>query len=278
MLLAASSGLYLYQTKHRTRLLDKQIETTLEATEAVHERTRLLNAEWALLNDPSRLGELANKFLNLRPVAPGQFITMAELDKHLPPVRDFPPSGALPAEPAPEVPMAAALPTARATPPAPTTAQAAAQPAAPTGAPRPTQLAAATPAKPVLRPLAEPAEPKPEAPMALPPPRALAHAATPARREPGVAALVAQRPATAANGVGPVAGPMPTPVSNPVMMNPGLSRVLATSAPTHVSGSSALGTQAISRVGYTGSVLGNAQTTLAPPVPIASALGSTGMR
>jgi hypothetical protein len=260
MLLAASSGLYLYQTKHRTRMLDKTIEATVAETESVHERTRLLNAEWALLNDPSRLGDLAGKFLTLRPVAPNQFVTMAELEKHLPAVREFAPSGALPAEPPPEVPMAASLPTQ---PPPP------AHPPA-TAPARPTQLAAAATPKPSFRPASEPAEPKPEMPLALPAPRPLARA--PTRREPAVAAL----PAPHSASVGAVAGPLPTPVSNPVMMNPVLSRVIATNTPPAPNAT----VQPISRIGYSGSVLGNARMTLAPPVPVSStdSVGSSGTR
>ena len=45
----------------------------------------MLRAEWALLNQPDRLQTLAAKFLpQLQPMAPTQFVQVAELDKHLP--------------------------------------------------------------------------------------------------------------------------------------------------------------------------------------------------
>ena len=59
-LLACGSGLYLYQSKHRVQLLDRQIEKTVRATEELREQTRVLHAEWTLLNDPQRLQALAD--------------------------------------------------------------------------------------------------------------------------------------------------------------------------------------------------------------------------
>ncbi len=86
-LLACGSGLYLYQSKHRVEMLDHQIEQTVHATDQLREQTRVLHAEWTLLNDPQRLQALADQFLNLKPVAPGQFTSVAELDNRLPAVK-----------------------------------------------------------------------------------------------------------------------------------------------------------------------------------------------
>ena len=83
-LLACGSGLYLYQSKHRVQLLDRQIEQTVHATDALREQTRVLHAEWTLLNDPQRLQALADQFLTLKTVSPGQFTSMADLDSRLP--------------------------------------------------------------------------------------------------------------------------------------------------------------------------------------------------
>jgi hypothetical protein len=49
-------------------------------------RTAVLQAEWALQNDPERLQDLADRFLALRPLAPGQFVTVADIDHRLPPI------------------------------------------------------------------------------------------------------------------------------------------------------------------------------------------------
>lgn len=103
-LLACGSGLYLYQSKHRVQVLDREIEQTVHATDTLREQTRVLHAEWTLLNDPQRLQALAEQFLALKTVAPGQFTSMADLENRLPPVR-------APEPPAPEpveVPVAQA--------------------------------------------------------------------------------------------------------------------------------------------------------------------------
>ena len=86
-LLACGSGLYLYQAKHRVQMIDREIEKTVRATDELREQTRVLHAEWTLLNDPQRLQALADQFLNLKTVTPGQFTSMAELDNRLPAVR-----------------------------------------------------------------------------------------------------------------------------------------------------------------------------------------------
>jgi hypothetical protein len=97
-LLACASGLYLYQSKHRVQMLDRDIERTVHITEATRDQTRLLGAEWMLLNDPERLRSLADQFLALQTVKPTQFTTLADLDHRLPPVR----SPDAPLEPVPE--------------------------------------------------------------------------------------------------------------------------------------------------------------------------------
>ncbi|MDE2515378.1 MAG: hypothetical protein KGL12_05090, partial [Rhodospirillales bacterium] len=91
-LLACGSGLYLYQAKHRVNVLDRQIEATVKQTADLRARTRMLEADWMVLNDPQRLQALSGQLLtDLQPVAPSQFTTMAELDSRLPPVGPPPP-------------------------------------------------------------------------------------------------------------------------------------------------------------------------------------------
>jgi hypothetical protein len=121
MLLAAASGLYLYQTKHQAQLLDREIDQLLNDANVARGRANVLRAEYALENDPSRLADLAGHFLALKTTEPGQFTTWAELGKRLPPVSAGPsepvsaePLVSLehPAEPAraapPDAPVAAA--------------------------------------------------------------------------------------------------------------------------------------------------------------------------
>ena len=87
ILMAAGSGLYLYQTKHRSQLLDRDIVKIINDTQQARERTSILKAEYALLNQPDRLQALADKFLNLKPTQPQQFVQLSDLDSRLPPPR-----------------------------------------------------------------------------------------------------------------------------------------------------------------------------------------------
>lgn len=86
LLLAAGSGLYLYQTKHRAEMLDTKIERALKQAAAARERVGLLRAEWALLNEPDRLSRLAGQYLDLQPLTPSQFVSLADLGSRLPPI------------------------------------------------------------------------------------------------------------------------------------------------------------------------------------------------
>ncbi len=84
LLAACGSGLYLYSEKHRTALLDREIGQVIHRTEAARARTGLLRAEWALLNEPGRLSDMAGRYLTLHPMAPTQFVPVAMLAAHLP--------------------------------------------------------------------------------------------------------------------------------------------------------------------------------------------------
>ncbi len=85
MLLAGGSGLYLYQSKHQAQMLDREIARTLKATDVARDRIGVLRGEWALLNEPERLAELAQAHLALKTLIPTQFATAAELGARLPP-------------------------------------------------------------------------------------------------------------------------------------------------------------------------------------------------
>jgi hypothetical protein len=168
-LLACGSGLYLYQAKHRVQVLDRQIEETVQATEKLREQTRVLHAEWTLMNDPQRLQALADQFLTLKTVQPSQFTSMADLDSRLPPVP--PPEVTPPPAPAAAPPA----PVAEATPPPPqpeqpsATVVATAPPPPPPPQAKPVAVAAAPP--PPKPPEHKPAPPKPAIADARPIPR-----------------------------------------------------------------------------------------------------------
>ncbi len=154
-LLACGAGLYLYSAKHRVQLVDHEIEKTVRATDELREQIRVLHAEWTLQNDPQRLQALADQFLSLKTVTPGQFtswrIWITGCQRFLPPEPTAPEA----TEPQP-VPVAQA-PQPEELPPAP----AAPRPAAPASPPaRPAAVVAVA-----APPVPPPAERKP------PPPR-----------------------------------------------------------------------------------------------------------
>jgi hypothetical protein len=211
-LLACGSGLYLYQSKHRVQVLDREIEKTVHDTDALRERTRMLHAEWTLMNDPQRLQALSEQFLNLKTVTPGQFTSMADLDNRLPAVRvpDAAPAVA-PAEPA-AVPIAeapeSAQPEELPRPPA----------VAPAPPPKPASVATVAPPPP-RTPEPKPAPPRPQvaevqpvrppAPIVRPPPARIMPVALPARLMPATSTGSALGMAHSAT----VPPPQPVPVN-----------------------------------------------------------------
>jgi hypothetical protein len=86
-LLACGSGLYLYQSKHEVQLLDRTIERTVHDTGSLREQSRLLAAEWTMLNDPERLRQFSDTYLILKTIAPSQFTSLADVDNRLPAIR-----------------------------------------------------------------------------------------------------------------------------------------------------------------------------------------------
>jgi hypothetical protein len=83
-LMACGSGLYLYQSKHEVQLLDRTIERTVRETSVLREQSRLLVAEWTMLNDPERLRQFSDTYLSLRSISPSQFSSLSDLDNRLP--------------------------------------------------------------------------------------------------------------------------------------------------------------------------------------------------
>ncbi|MBW8268232.1 cell division protein FtsL, partial [Caldovatus aquaticus] len=85
LLAAGGAGLYLYQVKHSVSLLDRELRAIRRQIEAAREHTEVLRAEWALLNQPDRLRQVAERHLaDLAPMTPAQFVRPQELDRRLP--------------------------------------------------------------------------------------------------------------------------------------------------------------------------------------------------
>jgi len=186
---ACGSGLYLYSEKHRTVMLDRTIAGVIHGTEAARARTGLLRAEWALLNEPTRLQDMADKYLALKPMAPTQFVPIADLPNHLPPP-----------ETAAEAQASTDAEDADGAPPA-TPASDTATPAAPTAPP---PVAEAAPPRPD-------ADPKPETHAA---PKILAHA-EPKQKPPHHVSL-ADRQYTPHDGMLAHSAPLPLAAPQPV--------------------------------------------------------------
>jgi hypothetical protein len=233
-LMASASGLYLYQAKHASQVLDRTIEKTVHDTDAIREQTRALRTDWTLLNDPEKLRALAEQYLpTLKPVAPSQFVSMADLDTRLPSPR------VIPSEPSP-VPIAAATPSGEApteltqddattdsipVPPVPPSAPIAvvAAPSAGQGEPSPPRTEHKPPPRPVATaaivqpPTQKPPQPETRTAEARPAPTRLAEPKPPepksAESRPPIARVADLRPAPVQRPVTVAARPTPAPVA-----------------------------------------------------------------
>jgi hypothetical protein len=149
MLLAAGSGAYLFAVKHRAQVLDDQLAAVAEQSRQDGQRIRVLQAQWALEIDPTRLGQLAAQFTDLQPMKPAQLVTITSLQASLPPVDSAAP-GSNPEGDAPQLNLqqGADQPVASATP---------VLPLPPAPAPAPDLLAsAASPPPPMMQPASPP--------------------------------------------------------------------------------------------------------------------------
>lgn len=265
---AAGAGLYLYQVKHSVSELDRQLRDINRRTEQARERTQVLRAEWALLNEPDRLRQVAQRYLPLDAMTPTQFVRLSEMERRLPAARQFagPPSLFAPTEPPGDgsaAPMAIAAGTPRERP-AGLVIAAAAVPAVAAAAAAPAVVEAPVAASPAPAAAApEPASPAAQTlaavdPQRLDPPRAQPRQAeAPAPRPAPRAAAPAPRPAAPAPAVQPAVHvqrrPPAPPAAQTVAAN--VTRPVVTSS---------LGVTALSGA-----------PTLAPPVPIARAAAAT---
>ncbi len=184
----AGAGAWLYQVKHAVAMQDRELRDIRRQTEQARERTAILRAEWALLNEPDRLRQVAQRHLALEPMQPQHFARIGEFERRLPGAVAFagaPDIFAAPPEPARPA-MLAAAPAAASRPASPAAPSRPADARAPE-APAPQALAAAVAAQraaPIARPAPAPAQPA------------------------ALAAAPAPRPA-------PVAAPAPAPSAGP---------------------------------------------------------------
>jgi hypothetical protein len=205
--LVVVAGLFLYQVKHDVQALEAELAGLNRRILAAQDRIHVLRAEWSLLNEPARLGDLARRHLALAPMRPDQFVRPADIAERVALHRPAPVE--TPAEPHAPSPVAIAA------------AERPALPLPPPFPPDPPRRAIATPPPPersqpqelqpravAARPAAaerpaRAADPPAPRPVAEPPVRT---AALPPRPEPPAAP-----PAASALGAPAAALPPPVP-------------------------------------------------------------------
>ncbi|MFN6999972.1 MAG: hypothetical protein ACK4ST_08060 [Elioraea tepidiphila] len=225
--LVVLAGLFLYQVKHDVQALEEELAGVNRRILATQDRIHVLRAEWSLLNEPARIGDLAQRHLALAPMRPDQFARPADIAARValhrpapvePPATEPREPGAVaiaaagtptlplpppfPAEPPREiarpVPAAPAAPARETPPPAPARREIAARPVAQPEADRP------APARD-RPPPAVPAVPRPALAEAPAPVRT---AALPPRPEPAA-------PPAAVSALGAPSAALPPPVPRP---------------------------------------------------------------
>lgn len=281
MVSAFGAGLYLYQSKHHAQVLDREIMRTIKQTEATRERTGMLRAEWALLNEPDRLAELAKAHTSLQTLKPTQFVALADLATRLPapvaPHQERLPLDAEPEEPVAPVAQATPVPAPAAVPAVkPREAPVAVAEAKPKVEPKP--VATVAEVKPIARPVekpavarapvqlaAESAPPPVRAPRPHPPAEIAGNEAT----APGTVGAAVLRAMRAQNGgYAQAASPAPAPQrvysQQPAYVQPAYAQP-AYAPPAYAQPAYAQPTYAAPSA----SMLGG-HTALPPPVPFAS--------
>jgi hypothetical protein len=89
LMFAGVSGA-LYKLKYKVQSLDRQALTLQRQILAEREAVRLLEADWAYLNQPDRLQAMAERHLTLGPIDTRQFATIASIPARLVPLSEVP--------------------------------------------------------------------------------------------------------------------------------------------------------------------------------------------
>lgn len=98
-LLVGASGYAMFQVKYEVIQLEDQLGRVTHHIADDREQIRVLKAEWSFLNQPSRLDQLARRYLHLGPIATAQIGRLDTL-----PRRSDAPSAAVAAAAPPPVP------------------------------------------------------------------------------------------------------------------------------------------------------------------------------
>ena len=120
----AASGI-LYQTSYKAQEQERELARLNRAIVAEQEAIQVLKAEWAYLNDPTRLEKLSAEHLLLQSTGAAQIATLADLPNKDPnqPAPYTPIPGRKPGSRQPEMIERAPAPKAAPVPPAPSRRQ-----------------------------------------------------------------------------------------------------------------------------------------------------------
>jgi len=84
--LAIVAGVGLFQVSYRVQSLEDELTRVNRQILQERDTIHLLRAEWSYLNEPTRLAELAQRHLNLAPLAATQMVAIEDLPLRLPPL------------------------------------------------------------------------------------------------------------------------------------------------------------------------------------------------
>ncbi|MFA5119599.1 hypothetical protein [Zavarzinia sp.] len=225
--LAIGTAATLYQVKFQVRLLERQARELHQNVTREREAIQVLDAEWAYLNQPARIQDLAERYLDLKPMKPSQITTVDRLPMR--PVAPVP-EGETPGAQAPAPLLSSATPAPATRPAAAASKPATAKPATVPAAAPARRDPAPVAAQPVRAPAPAPARPTAPQPVAAP-------AARPAAPAPARAVPVApSAPTRSASAPAPHrATPAPEVASSDDLLD-GVARIFASGEAVYPTG------------------------------------------
>ncbi len=87
LLLAGGISVVLFSVKYQVQDLEGERISLINQIRNEKQSIHVLNAEWSYLNDPSRLGEMSARYLDLAPAIPKQ-LSNFEIIKNIAPRDD----------------------------------------------------------------------------------------------------------------------------------------------------------------------------------------------
>ena len=78
-LTAATAALFLFHIKQEVREMEEELGIAQRAVVRHQEAIQVLRTEWSYLNRPARIAELAERHLDMQPLAARQFVGFDEI-------------------------------------------------------------------------------------------------------------------------------------------------------------------------------------------------------